>query len=288
MRVSGLFLYPVKSLRGFAVPAADLDDLGFVGDRRFMLVDGTGKFLTQRQLPRMAQISTALTASTLTLSADHHGSITVGRASCPTVGDEPRPTISVTIWKHEGLQAEDCGDGPAAWLSSFLDFKCRLVRIGEKFRRPVLKSAAQPGDRFAFADGAPVLVASEASLAALNDRILENGGEPVPMDRFRPNLVIAGGPAFAEDDAPGLRIGQVVLRNAGKSIRCAITTTDQFTGGRGKEPLRTLATFRREPDDPTAVTFATNYINESKRGAIRLGDEIVPTQAGLVTVGGAR
>ncbi len=281
VRVSGLFLYPVKSLRGFAVPAAELDDLGFAGDRRFMLVDEAGKFLTQRQLPRMAQVSTALTADTLTLSAGNHGSVTVGRGLSPTVGhsavakamadEKARPTITVSIWKSEGLQAEDCGNEVAAWLSDFLDFKCRLVRIGDSFKRTVLKPAAQPGDVFGFADGAPILVVSEASLADLNDRIQENHGAPVPMNRFRPNLVIADCPAFAEDGWPCLRIGEVVLRNAGKSIRCVITTTDQFTGERGKEPLRTLATFRREPDDPAAVTFGTNYINESKRGTIRIG-----------------
>lgn len=270
MRVAGLFIYPVKSLRGVALPAADLDALGFAGDRRFMIVDDTGKFLTQRTHARMAQVNTALADGRLTLAADNAGSVSV-----PTRPDATAPLRAVTIWKHDGLLAEDCGFEAAQWLSDFLGQAVHLVRIGPKFHRPVLKSAAQPGDLYAFNDGAPLLVVSEASLAALNDRIQENGGEPVPMDRFRPNLVLTDGPAFAEDTAPSLRIGSAVLRNAGKSDRCIVTTTDQRTGERGREPLRTLATFRRDPAlDPTAVYFGVNYINESKRGTIRLGDAV--------------
>jgi uncharacterized protein YcbX len=149
------------------------------------------------------------------------------------------------------------------------------VRIGQKFERPVLKSAGRPGDLFTFADAAPLLVVSEASLAALNDHILANGGEPVPMNRFRPNLVVDGCAAFAEDTWSRLQIGDAIFRSAGPSDRCMVTTTDQLTGERGKEPLRTLATFRRNPADPSQVFFGVNLINESKSGAIRVGDEAV-------------
>jgi hypothetical protein len=272
MRVAGLFIYPVKSLRGVAVPAAEVDDLGFAGDRRFLVVDDTGKFLTQRTHSRMARIDTALVSGRLTLSAGGAGEISI-----PDAPDPAAPLRSVTIWKHEGLLAEDCGADAARWLSDFLGQSVHLVRIGPKFHRPMLKKAARPGDLYAFTDGAPILVTSEASLDALNDRIQENGGEPVPMDRFRPNLVLTDGPAFAEDTAPALRIGAVVLRNAGKSDRCIVTTTDQHTGERGQEPLRTLATFRRDAAlDPTAVYFGVNYINESKQGVVRVGDSVSP------------
>jgi len=269
MHVSALHIYPVKSLRGFSVPAAEIDELGFAGDRRFLVVDETGRFQTQRQLPRMALVSTALAPDTLTLSAEGAGSISV-----PTASDPAAPLRTVAIWKSEGLQAEDCGPAVAAWLGDFLRIKCRLVRIGEKFRRPVLKKAAHPGDVFSFADGSPILVVSEASLADLNDHIRENAGEPVPMDRFRPNLVIAGCPAFAEDEWPGLRIGGAVLRAAGKSDRCIITTTDQATGERGKEPLKTLARYRRDPVDPASVYFGANFINESKHGTVRVDAKV--------------
>lgn len=269
MHVAGLFIYPVKSLRGFAVPAVEVDELGFAGDRRFLVIDEHGKFLTQRQVARMAQVSSALSNGTLILSAANAGRVNVSTASDPSA-----PLRTVAVWKSEGLQAEDCGDVVAGWLSDFLQTKCRLVRIGEKFHRPVLKKAGRPGDTFSFADGAPILVASEASLAKLNDHILENAGEPVPMDRFRPNLVIGGCEAFAEDEWKSFRVGEVVLRSAGKSDRCIVTTTDQLTGERGKEPLRTLAKFRRDPVDPSSVYFGVNYINESKRGVVQTGAKV--------------
>ncbi|MDQ5979371.1 MAG: uncharacterized protein QG602_2345 [Verrucomicrobiota bacterium] len=272
MRVTGLFIYPVKSLRGCAVPAVELDALGFAGDRRFLVIGENGQMLTQRGFTRMAQVNTALAGGTLTLSSDG-----AGRVSVSTASDPAARLHTVAVWKHEGLLAEDCGDPAATWLGDFLGRKCRLVRIGAKFHRPVTKKAGRPGDAFSFADGSPVLVTSEASLADLNDRIQENHGEPVPMDRFRPNLVLSGCAAFAEDTMPLLRIGDITLRAAGKSDRCIMTTTDQRTGERGKEPLRTLAAFRRDPTlDPTAVWFGANFINESKSGVIRVGDVVNP------------
>ena len=265
-RVTGLFLYPVKSLRGHAVPAAEIDELGFAGDRRFLVIDETGKFQTQRQLPRMACIDARLAAGQLTLSADGAGAVSV-----PTTSDPGAPLRTVRVWKSEGLQAEDCGEAAAAWLGDFLQLKCRLVRIGETFSRPVLKPAARPGDLVTFADACPFLIISEASLAQLNDRIQENHGEPVPMNRFRPNIVVDGCDAFAEDTWTRFRIGDCVFRSAGQSTRCIVTTTDQLTGKRGQEPLKTLATFRRDLVDPTDVNFGVNLIHETKRGAIRVG-----------------
>ena len=270
MHLTGLFLYPVKSLRGFAVDSATVDALGLVGDRRFLVVDETGKFLTQRSLPRMALVSTALDATHLTLSTSPTAKIRVPLASDPTA-----PLRTVSIWKSEGLKAEDCGDEAAVFLSDFLAMRCRLVRIGEKFSRPILKSAARAGECFHFGDGAPVLVISEASLADLNDSIVTRGEEAVPMSRFRPNLVVSGCPAFAEDTWPRFRIGGVVFRAAGQSVRCIVTTTDQLTGERGKEPLRTLATYRRNVIDPTDVNFGQNLINETKSGRLRVGDAVV-------------
>lgn len=267
LTVTGLFIYPVKSLRGFAVPAAELDELGFVGDRRFMLVDPTGKFLTQRVLPKMACIATHLGTGKLTLAAEGAGNISV-----PTAPDPSAPLRTVSVWKHEGLQAEDCGDAIATWLSDFLGTPVRLVRAGAKFSRPVTKSAARPGDLVHFGDAEPLLLISQASLDHLNDRIQAAGGESVPMDRFRPNIVIEGCDAFAEDTWPHLHIGPVVLRNGGLCARCIVTTTDQLTGARGKEPLRTLATFRRDLLDPTDVNFGVNLIHETKSGTVQIGD----------------
>jgi uncharacterized protein YcbX len=279
MHLSGLFLYPVKSLGGCAVPSAEVDALGLVGDRRFLVVDETGRFLTQRTLPRMALIATALDASHLTLSRpasplpslSPSSSIRVARAS-----DHTAPLRTVSVWKSENLLAEDCGDHAATFLSDFLAVRCRLVRLGAAFSRPFLKSTARPGDTVTFADAYPFLVISEATLADLNDRLLARGEEALPMDRFRPNLVVTGTPAFSEDTWTRFHLGTVAFRAGGPCARCIMTTTDQATGERtGPEPLRTLATYRRDASDPTDVNFGQNLIHETKSGTLRLGDPVV-------------
>jgi uncharacterized protein YcbX len=272
MRLTGLFIYPVKSLRGIAVDSAPVDELGLVGDRRFLVIDETGRFLTQRALPRMALVATALSADLLTLSAEGAGEVAVPRSSPANLEPMRR---SVSVWKSEGLLADDCGEEAAGWLSDFLKTKCRLVRIGEKFTRPILKpDVAGPGDRVSFADAFPFLVISEGSLADLNDRLAAHGEETLPMNRFRPNLVVGGCAAFAEDTWPRLRIGEILLRAGGSCARCIITTTDQATAERGREPLRTLAMYRRDAADPTDVNFGQNLIHETKRGMIRVGDAV--------------
>jgi hypothetical protein len=269
-RVSGLFIYPVKSLRGLAINSAAVDALGLVGDRRFMVVDEQGKFLTQRTLPRMALIATELTVRDLVLRAPHGGSCAV-----PLRAAASAPLVPVRVWQSEGLLAEDCGVEIAVWLSEFLRAPCRLVRIGEKFSRPILKPGkARPGDLVSFADGYPFLLVSEASLADLNDRLAGRGEEALPMDRFRPNLVVTGCAAFAEDTWPRVRIGNIVFRAGGPCGRCIVTTTDQLTAERGKEPLRTLATYRRDAADPTDINFGQNLIHETKSGTLRLGDAV--------------
>lgn len=273
MHLSGLFIYPVKSLRGCAVASAELDPLGLVGDRRFMVVDEQGRFLSQRTLPRMALVDTALTHADLTLSAEGAGAIHVPRQTDPKA---PRRTVSV--WRSEGLTAEDCGEEVAAWLAAFLSVKCRLVRIGAEFHRPVLKfppSLAQPPfPRVSFADGYPLLAIGESSLADLNDRLIAQGAEPVPMDRFRPNLVISGSRTYAEDNWERFQVGAVILRGAGPCARCAVITTDQRTGERHSEPLRTLAQYRRDPVDATRLNFGQNVIPETRTGMVRCGDPV--------------
>lgn len=269
MRIRSLHIYPVKSFRGCDVASVELDELGFVGDRRFLVVDGKGDFLTQRTVPAMATVSTALTDASLKLSADGHGSVSVPRMSDPNA-----TLLPVTVWRDSGLLAEDAGDEVAEWLTRVLAVRSRLVRIGGRFHRPVPKEAAQAGDLVSFADAAPILIASKTSLDELNRRIRANGGKPVPMDRFRANLVIEGNcEPFAEEIWPALRIGDVCLRTAGPSIRCIVTTTDQRSGQRGVEPLRTLATFRRVAGG-NAVCFGVNFIQENKSGRLSVGDAV--------------
>ena len=272
MHLSGLFIYPVKSLRGLRLDTATVDPLGLAGDRRFLVVDAAGKFLSQRTLPRMARIATALSADTLTLAAEGHGSLAVARAA-----DAAAPLVSVSVWSSHGLRAEDCGPAAAAWLSAFLATPCRLVRAGPAFDRPVNKPGnARPGDRVGFADAYPLLGLGAASVTDLNDRLAAAGEDPVPLDRFRPNLVFTGSAPFAEDTWPRFRVGPVVFRAGGPCARCIMTTTDQLTGQRGREPLRTLATYRRGAHDPTDVNFGQNLFIESAAGPLRLGDPVEP------------
>jgi uncharacterized protein len=267
--LSGLYIHPVKSLRGCAVDTADVDALGLVGDRRFMVVDEHGRFLTQRTVARMALIMTALDQHALALSAQGAGTIRVSRAA-----DLGSPLRTVSVWKSEGLQAEDCGETAALWLSEFLGLKCRLVRVGREFVRPVPKPKAREGDIVGFADSYPFLVISESSLANLNDRLIAAGEEAVPMNRFRPNLVVAGCDAFAEDTWTRFQIASVVFRAGGPCGRCIVTTTDQDTAERGKEPLHTLATYRRNATDPTNVDFGQNLFHETKSGKLTIGDTV--------------
>jgi len=275
MVLRGIHVHPVKSLGGCAVVEADVDALGLAGDRRFLVVDPAGRFLSQRTLPRMALIATRLDAVTLTLIAPGAGAFSVPRAPDPAA-----PLVPVTVWKSEGMLAEDCGAAAAAWLGGFLGAACRLVRIGPAFRRPVRRVPAGLAGTplVGFADAYPFLLASEASRADLNDRLVARGGEPLPWDRFRPNLIIDGCAAFAEDGWPRLRIGAIDFRAAGPCARCAITTTDQATGERDVEPLRTLATYRRDRQSPEDVNFGQNLIHVTLAGRLRLGDpvEVLP------------
>ena len=272
MHVTGLFIYPVKSCRGISLSHASLDSLGLVGDRRFLIVDADGKFITQRTHLALIQIGTALDSTYLTLSHPKLPPLRVPLTAA-TDADTPPPVLrSVSVWSTRGLQAEDCGPAANAWISEALGQHAHLVRIGSAFHRPV----GDLGDATGFADGYPLLVISEASLANLNDRLLERGDDPVPMDRFRPNLVISGSDAFAEDTWPRLRVGDATFRSAGPCARCIVTTTDQLTGARTPEPLRTLATYRRDLVKSANVNFGQNLINESKSGLIRIGDTCEP------------
>lgn len=288
MRLTGIVVHPVKSLRGCAVGAAAVDALGLAGDRRFLVVDGNGRFLTQRTWPRMALVRTELSDRALVLSAPG-----AGRVAVPTAVDGELPPLvrTVAIWKDEGLRAEDAGDRAAEWLADFLGVKCRLVRIGRDFSRTIpearlprdLAPVAEPGGparpRIGFVDAYPFMVVSEASLADLNRRLAATGEARLPMDRFRPNLVVDGDAAYAEDRWRRIRIGRLTLRAAGPCQRCVVTTTDQSTAERGPEPLRTLAAYRREPGGDGAVLFGQNMVHETTAPRIAVGDPVEVLEA---------
>lgn len=259
--LSGLTVYPVKSCRGISLTTARMTERGIDHDREWMIVDATGRFLTQRQVPRMAQIATALSTSALHLSA----------AGMPTLDipfDAAFVPAQVTVWR-DTLWALDQGDAVAAALSGWIGQPVRLVRFDPAVRRDCNPAYAGPGGAHTgFADGYPVLIISEASLADLNARL----PEPLPMNRFRPNIVLSGVEAYDEDHIAELSSGAVALRPVKACARCQITTTDQVSAAVGVEPLQTLATYRHDAK-LEGVIFGMNAIVTAGAGAsVAVGD----------------
>lgn len=232
--VTGLFFYPIKSCRGIALESARLEPTGFADDRHWMLVRPNGRFVTQRELPRLALIATQVSSTSLVLSVPGMPALEVPRDA----GDMAR---DVTVWNFHG-RGFDCGDAAAAWLTQYLETPLRLVRFDASAPRECSVEWT-PGTSAIteFSDGFPIMVISRASLAELNSRL------PValPMERFRPNVVIDGVDAYDEDRVHELRAGPVTLRLVKPCMRCSITTTDQQKGAvDGEEPLRTLKEYR--------------------------------------------
>jgi uncharacterized protein YcbX len=260
--LSGLFVYPIKSCRGIALDSAELQPTGLADDRHWMLVRPNGRFVTQRELPRMALINTRLTADSLELEAPGMPPLEVDRETNGTVR-------AVTVWKFEG-RGIDSGDEAANWVSRYLDTPLRLVSFDSTAPRSCNPDWT-PGTTAVteFSDGFPILVISRASLADLNSRL----SRVLPMERFRPNLVIDGVEAYDEDRMHELRAGPVTLRIAKPCARCSITTTDQQRGAvDGVEPLRTLKEYRFSKE-LKGVTFGQNVIIAGGVGEqLRVGD----------------
>jgi uncharacterized protein len=255
--LSAIYIYPIKSCRGIAVTSAQLNAWGFKFDRNWMIVSPTGKFVTQRQLPQLALVETEIGSEALQLNAPGQSPLHLSLA--PVAG----AVMEVEVW-GDRCQAIDQGDEAAAWLSQFLEIECRLVRIGEEYDRPVKRRADA---QVSFADGYPLLLISEASLADLNQRL----PKPIPMNRFRPNLVVAGCDAYAEDSWNQIRIDEVTFDVMTSCERCVITTTDQATGHReSMEPLKTLATYRRVKG---GVIFGKNVIHR-QQGEVQVGNPV--------------
>jgi uncharacterized protein YcbX len=263
VQLADLLVYPVKSAAGISAAAWPLDERGLWLDRSFMVVRaGTGEFVTQRQVPALALLRPALHHPLLQLRTPH------GSVEVPIQADGP--LRAVRVWEHAG-PARDCGDQAAELLSELAGCAVRLVGLHHAYDRIAETAHAGPGVAVSFSDGYPLLVIAQASLDALNARL----PEPLPMNRFRPNLVLAGTEPFAEDGWSQLRIGAIRIDLVKPCTRCAITTVDQRTGRRsGVEPLRALGTFRR---GPRGVEFGQNAVHRSP-GTLRVGDPVEPTR----------
>lgn len=246
MFISSLNVYPVKSCRGIALESALLTATGLAFDREWMVVDADGEFVTQRELPRLALIETRLTADTLELAAAGVPALRVEM----TNDARPRAAGPVRVWRDR-VNALDEGDDAARWLSEFLSAPLRLVRFAPDARRPSNPAFTREYEGLAkFADGYALLIVAEASLTDLNRRLAADSRLPLPMNRFRPNLVLGGddvGP-YDEDRMVWLHGEGVALKPVKPCIRCSITTTDQLTAAVGAEPLLTLATYRENTE----------------------------------------
>ncbi len=261
MNVTRISIYPVKATREIPLQAVEVRRRGLAGDRRWMVVDAAGNFLQQRVVPKLALVETQLRDDgSLILDAPNmpplHVSVPTGSVRVP-----------VTVWGDTVMTA-DVGPEAADWMEKYLECVCRLVYMDRDAVRPVAVEYGQAGDVVSFADAVPVLLANEASLDDLNRRI----GRSLPMSRFRPNVTIDGVEAWEEDRWKQLQIGEVEFEVTHRCARCVVTAIDQTSGVKDEdgEPLKTLATFRRDSD---GVYFGQNMVPRSL-GMIRVGDDV--------------
>lgn len=252
--LSSIWLYPVKGLRGHTVGEAMVAPRGLVGDRRCMVVDESGRFMTQRQHPQMVRTSARWLGGAIELA--HEGESVRGRT------DAAGTSRSVQVWAST-VTALELPWG-SRFLSAALGMTCHLVALPESETRSVTSTSAHQGDQVSFADAFPYLLTSASSL----DDLAARAGVPLTMERFRPNLVSSGLAPWAEDDISAITIGEVGFQSRKRCDRCSVTLIDPDTAASGKEPLRTLATFRERDGK---VYFGINLVARGP-GLVRVGD----------------
>jgi uncharacterized protein len=262
MQITGTYIHPIKSCASLKRDALDIEPRGPHGDRRYMVVDADGRFITGRKLPRMVLVRAEPREHGIVLSAP-------GMPMLPV--DEPPPSASrmeVAVW-GDSVAALAAGVRADDWLSTFLGTPVRLVYMDEAASRSVDPDHARPGDEVSFADGFPLLLIGQASLDHLNERL----STPMPITRFRPNLVLGGAAAHAEDRWCRIRIGGIEFDVIKPCTRCVFTTVDPATGAfdASGEPLATLKTYRR---GERGITFGVNLIARGN-GPLRVGDPVV-------------
>lgn len=284
LRVTALARYPLKSGRGEALESAVVERLGLAGDRRWMLAGADGETLTAREEPRLLLIRAALVGAGIRITLPDGTSkvvepVETARRPEPTPPGSAGPRIAVTVHRNPVRDVVTVSPEVDAWLSDYAGRQVRLVHADRATSRTLNPTFTLPTDSTAFADGYPVLLTTEASLAQLNawiaDGPLASEG-PLDMRRFRPNLVVDGEEPFAEDSWRLVRIGGAVFRAPKGCDRCVMTTTDPDTAARGKEPVATLAR-RRRWDGKT--WFGMNLVPDAPGATIRVGDEVEVLEA---------
>ncbi len=261
--LQSLGVFPVKSCGAVFLQEAEVEERGLKFDRRWLVTDESGRFLTQREVPQLATIRPQLREDTLELRCGD------ARLDIPLHPHEGEP-VRVQIWRDE-VNAVRVGELADEWLRDVLGLDARLVWMPDETRREVDTNFARGGEITSFSDGFPFLVLTSASVDDLNDRILQNGGEAVGAERFRSNFLIEGAKAYEEDSWARFRIGECEFEVVKPCSRCVIPTLDQTTGERsGNEPLRTLSTYRRQNGK---IYLAQNCLPR-KLGRVRVGDEV--------------
>ncbi|MES9937753.1 MAG: MOSC domain-containing protein [Sedimenticola sp.] len=256
LSLSSIYFYPVKSFAGIPLERAPVVARGISCDRRWMVVGPDGVFLTQREHPRMALVQVALIPDGIRLQAPGMPDLDVAKVT------DAGAAIGVQVW-GDHCTARLADEQASRWLSDYLGSDAQLVFLPDENSRQVDQDYAREGDQVGFADGFPFLLISEASLEDLNGRL----EQPLPMNRFRPNLVVSGCAPYEEDSWRVIRIGDISFRVAKPCSRCAITTTDQLTAERGVEPLRTLNSYRRRGNN---VYFGQNLLHDGV-GDLKVG-----------------
>ncbi len=271
--ISGLIIYPVKSMQGIELESAELTPHGLENDRRFMVVRANSRFVTQRDLPRLVLVHTRLDEDGIVLSMDGHGSVTIPYMAA----DGER--IQTKVW-GDVCETVDQGASISRWLTSALESSdtLRLVRMAPGFVRPQSKPENLGAKTTTyFADAAPFLVANESSLEVLNRELETRGHSPVPMNRFRPNIVVRGLAPFAEHQIVELSSENYRLGLCHPCERCVVTTIDQATGVKNpdRQPFRTLGEINPMPGTERSPAFAQNAILKEGEGhTVALGDRL--------------
>jgi uncharacterized protein YcbX len=263
LTLSQIFIYPIKSLGGIALNQALVQERGLQYDRRWMLVDEQGQFLTQRTFAHMALLQVQLV--TQGLEVTHRGRPELPPLQIPWE-PESQKRVRVTVW-DDTCEALEVSAAAHAWFSLALGQSCRLVFMPDDSLRPVDPHYAQAGDITSFSDGFPLLLIGESSLADLNNRL----DQAVPIHRFRPNLVFSGGLPFEEDSWDYFNIGTSAFRGVKPCARCVVTTIDPATALKGAEPLRTLASYRQQGHK---ILFGQNVLPLAAGKTLAVGDAI--------------
>jgi uncharacterized protein len=279
LALSELYIYPIKSVAGIALSEAQMTSRGLQYDRRWMVVDVKGKFISQRRFPRMALIGVNIASQYLQITAPGMADLFVLIDDClgmdSGVRNEPFDRLTVEVW-GDRLTAIALGPDSEQWFTEFMGIDCQLVYMPDRSNRPTAHGKLGPDKLVSFADAYPYLLISEASLAGLNEKLAAQRKPIVTMQRFRPNLVIKGcDQPHAEDNWQQIRVGEALFDLPKLCDRCSIPNVNPMTGERGQEPTKTLSTYRYWEK---GIWFGQNAVQPNMPfegfGTLQLGDRV--------------